>query len=141
MTHIFYISISALHKAGKQGAAPRYFSKRTAISALHPTLKIIKFKIKNIFIYSYRACSLTTCVCINMFKEDYKRLDVCKLEDEDSNESLRYEDDRSIALGYILCKYVWHNHSLHTSVHLSSFSHKSAYYLVAPCYFFFCGGH
>ena len=47
-------------------------------------------------------------VCINVLKEDYKRLDVCKLEDEDSNESLRYEDDRSIALGYILCKYVWH---------------------------------
>ena len=27
-------------------------------------------------------------VCINVLKEDFKRLDVCKLEDEDSNESL-----------------------------------------------------
>ena len=49
-------------------------------------------------------------VCINMLK-DYKRLDVWKLEDEDSNENLWYEDDCSIDLGYILCKYLWHNHS------------------------------
>ena len=77
-------------------------------------------------------------MCINVLKEDYKHLDVCKLEDEDSNKSLRYEDNCSIALRYILlCKYVWHNHSLHTSVHLSSFTHKSANYLVAPC----CRGH
>ena len=55
-------------------------------------------------------------MCINVLKEDYKRLGVCKLEDEDCNDSLWYENDCSIALGYILCKYVWHNHSLHTSV-------------------------
>ena len=48
-----YIYISALHKAGKQGAVPRYFSKRPA---MRPALKI---KIIN---YSYWACSLTTCV-------------------------------------------------------------------------------
>ena len=40
-----YTCTSALHKAGKQGAAPRYFSKRHAISAMRPALKIIKFKI------------------------------------------------------------------------------------------------
>ena len=55
-------------------------------------------------------------MCINVLKEDYKRLGVCKLEDEDCNDSLWYENDCSIALDYILCKYVWHNHSLHTSV-------------------------
>ena len=39
-----YVCISALHKAGKQGAAPRYFSKRPA---MRPALKIIKLKIIN----------------------------------------------------------------------------------------------
>ena len=39
-----YIHTSALHKAGKQGAVPRYFSKRPAISVMRPALKIIKFK-------------------------------------------------------------------------------------------------
>ena len=39
-----YKYISALHKAGKQGTAPRYFSKRPA---MRPALKIIKFKIIN----------------------------------------------------------------------------------------------
>ena len=39
-----YMYISALHKAGKQGAVPRYFSKRPA---MRPALKIIKFKIIN----------------------------------------------------------------------------------------------
>ena len=43
-TCTLYMYISALHKAGKQGAAPRYFSKRPA---MRPALKIIKFKIIN----------------------------------------------------------------------------------------------
>ena len=39
-----YVCTSALHKAGKQGTAPRYFSKRPA---MRHALKIIKFKIIN----------------------------------------------------------------------------------------------
>ena len=39
-----YVRISTLHKAGKQGAAPCYFSKRPAN---RPALKIIKLKIIN----------------------------------------------------------------------------------------------
>ena len=35
-----YIYISALHKAGKQGGVPRYFSKRPAMC---PALKIINY--------------------------------------------------------------------------------------------------
>ena len=39
---MYYTYISALHKAGKQGGPPRYFSK---CPAMRPALKIIKFKI------------------------------------------------------------------------------------------------